>query len=135
MNGRLVEAAGGVLVRPGLGGGYEVGLVHRPKREDWSFPKGHLEPGETHLVAAVREVYEETGFRVMVGQSLGDLCYEDNKGRPKRVRYWAMSVVGGAFVPNDEVDLLIWCDQASAHALLTYREDRRLLARLRHPSG
>lgn len=130
-----VEAAGGVIVRAGPDGHVEVALVHRQRRQDWSFPKGHLEAGETHLDAAIREVLEETGFRVSVGDAMGDLRYTDHKGRPKRVAYWVMSIVGGAFRPNDEVDLLVWCDVATAAAMLTYDGDRGLLARLDPDSG
>src|SRR5579885_3571336 len=94
---RLIEAAGGVLWRPALGGaGVEVALVHRPKYDDWSLPKGKLGGGEHVILAALREVWEETGFMGVVGRSLGEIRYL-KEGVPKRVRYWAMRAESGRF--------------------------------------
>jgi 8-oxo-dGTP diphosphatase len=118
MFSREVHAAGGVIVRDG-----RIAIVHRPHREDWSLPKGKLEEGETFEVAAVREIQEETGFDVELGDELTEVRYEDHKGRPKLVRYWLMSIVGGDFTVNDEVDELRWVGPDDAIALLTYPND------------
>ena len=99
----LVRAAGGVVTRPG-GVGVELLVVHRPRYDDWSLPKGKLDPGETWEEAALREVHEETGYRCHLGEEVGQVSYRDRKDRPKLVRYWAMRVVGGGFEPNDEVE-------------------------------
>ncbi|EHN11830.1 NUDIX hydrolase [Patulibacter medicamentivorans] len=119
---REVQAAGGVLVRDGL-----TAVVHRPYRDDWSLPKGKLDPGETFLQAALREVVEETGLRCTAGEELPEVHYQDQKGRPKVVRYWLMTVDGGTFAANDEVDELRWLSFDDAAALLTYEADRQLL--------
>ncbi|WP_320672262.1 NUDIX hydrolase [Patulibacter defluvii] len=123
---REVQAAGGVLVRDGL-----IAVVHRPYRDDWSLPKGKLDPGEDFLEAALREVVEETGLRCTPGEPLPEIRYQDHKGRPKVVRYWLMTVDGGDFVPNDEVDELRWLSFDDAAALLTYAADRELVEQAR----
>ncbi|CAB4951598.1 unannotated protein [freshwater metagenome] len=115
---REVHAAGGVIVRDGL-----IAVVHRPYREDWSLPKGKLDAGETFEVAALREIREETGYEVELGEELTEVRYEDHKGRPKLVRYWLMSIVSGDFTVNDEVDELRWLAPNDAIALLTYEND------------
>ena len=123
----LVRAAGGVVVRP-AGDAVLVLVVHRPRYDDWSFPKGKLDPGETFEDAAVREVLEESGVRVALGADLGWAEYVDHRGRPKRVRYWVMTEVGAdAFVPNDEVDEVAWVSIDDARERLTYEFDRSLL--------
>lgn len=119
---RLVRAAGGLVVRDG-----KVLLVHRPKYDDWTFPKGKAEPGETDEACAVREVEEETGLRCELLDELPQTRYQDSKGRPKRVRWWRMQPVSGTFVPTDEVDELRWLDPAAAPALLSYERDLALL--------
>jgi 8-oxo-dGTP diphosphatase len=124
----LVRAAGGLVVRRTLAGHPEVAVVHRPERVDWSFPKGKLEPDESFEEAAVREVLEETGLSCRLGIFLGHTEYRDRKDRAKVVAYWAMEVVEGSFVANDEVDELRWLDLGEASALLTYERDRELLA-------
>ncbi len=104
-----IEAAGGLVWRP-IGGStqaIEVALVHRPKYDDWTLPKGKLEPGEHPLLAAVREVEEESGARVVVGRPLGQARYAVD-GRPKRVQYWSLRWAGGEFNPNNEVDAVDW---------------------------
>lgn len=100
----LVEAAGG-LVSDGRG---RLAIVYRPHRGDWSLPKGKLDPGETHEQAALREVHEETGLLCTVDGTAGETRYVDRRGRPKRVAYFSMSVVGGTFTPNDEVSEISW---------------------------
>lgn len=117
-----VEAAGGVVVRDG-----HVALVHRPRYDDWSFPKGKLGPGESFEEAAVREVEEETGLRTHLVRELPSTKYEV-AGRPKLVRYWLMEVdQEGPFVPNDETDELRWIALDEALRLLTYDRDRDVL--------
>jgi 8-oxo-dGTP pyrophosphatase MutT (NUDIX family)/phosphohistidine phosphatase SixA len=101
-----IEAAGGLLWRPGEHG-TEVVLVHRPKYDDWSLPKGKLEPGEHPLVAALREVEEEAGARAVPGRPLGNARYSVD-GRPKRVQYWSLRWAGGEFSPSSEVDEVEW---------------------------
>ncbi len=108
-------------------GSCEVLLVHRPGREDWSFPKGKLEPGESFEEAALREVEEETGLRCTLGRFIGHTEYRDRKDRPKVVAYWVMEPVGGSFVANDEVDQLRWLRLDDAGRLLTYERDQELL--------
>jgi 8-oxo-dGTP pyrophosphatase MutT (NUDIX family)/phosphohistidine phosphatase SixA len=102
----VIEAAGGLVCRPGKGG-TEVALVHRPKYDDWSLPKGKLAPGEHPLLAALREVEEEAGARVVPGRPLGRSRYTVD-GRPKRVQYWTLRWAGGEFHPNSEVDEVEW---------------------------
>ncbi len=128
-----VRAAGGVLLRRGEDGGDEVLLVHRPRYDDWSLPKGKCEPGETDEACARREVYEETGIRVTLGASLPEVRYLDHKGRPKVVRYWQMQATEdpGPFAPNDEVDEIRWCSLTEARARLSYDHDRDLVTALR----
>jgi 8-oxo-dGTP pyrophosphatase MutT (NUDIX family) len=123
-----VQAAGGVVTRPGVGGTLEYLVVHRPRYDDWSVPKGKLEPGETHEDAARREIEEETGVRVELGAPLPTSEYVDRHGRPKFVHYWRMTSVGiTPWMPNDEVDETRWITAAEAATLLTYEHDRRLV--------
>ncbi len=126
----LVEAAGGVVWRRSAGGVIEILLVHRPRYDDWTVPKGKLDAGETHAGAALREVEEETGLRCTLGPELASTSYRDRRGRPKRVRYWAMTPVGGRFTPTDEVDEVRWLPVEEAKALLSYPRDREVLAAL-----
>ena len=123
-----VEAAGGLVVRESAEL-VEVAIVHRPRHDDWSLPKGKLGPGEEWASAALREVEEETGLRCELGEELGSVRYRDRKGRPKRVRWWRMRPLGGEFVPGDEVDELRWLAPAEALELLDYEQDRELVRR------
>lgn len=102
-------------------------VVHRPRYDDWSFPKGKLDKGESLQDCALREVEEETGFRCAPGDELTAVRYVDAKGRAKEVRYWRMTVLGGAFRPNDEVDEIRWVRPEDAVGLLTYTHDIQLL--------
>lgn len=129
-----VEAAGGVVWRL-AGGGVEVLVAHRPRYDDWSFPKGKLDPGEDHESAAWREVWEETGYECELGEELAEVRYADRFGRPKRVRYWAMQVTGGGFEPNDEVDEVRWVTPTKAARLLSYAHDAELLGDLARIAG
>jgi 8-oxo-dGTP diphosphatase len=123
----VVLAAGGVIWRRGGGGEVETLLVHRPKYDDWSFPKGKCYPGEGDEPCAVREVEEETGLRCRPGAELPTSEYTDPKGRPKRVRYWAMEPEDGEFVANDEIDDVRWCSLVEAADLLSYGRDVLIL--------
>ena len=123
----LVRASGGILWRHGPSGEVEVLVVHRPKYDDWSFPKGKLEAGETDEECALREVEEETGFRCTLGPELTSTAYIDRKGRPKEVRYWVMTIEDGSFTPSDEVDEVRWVTGSQARWLLSYDRDRDVL--------
>ena len=116
-------------------GAREVAVVHRPRYDDWSLPKGKLRPGEDWEAAALREVEEETGFRCELGEELESASYLDRKGRRKLVRYWLMPVQGGGFAPNDEVDELRWLNPSDALATLSYEHDRRLVGELAGAGG
>jgi 8-oxo-dGTP pyrophosphatase MutT (NUDIX family) len=126
-----VQAAGGAVWRRSPAGGLEVLLVHRPRYDDWTVPKGKLDAGEDHAAAAVREVEEETGLRCALGPELVSTEYVDRKGRPKQVRYWAMTPAGGVFTPTDEVDEVRWVPVEAAASLLTYARDRDVIDALR----
>ena len=102
-------------------------LVHRPKYDDWTFPKGKAEPGESDEECAVREVEEEAGLRCVLGAELPSTHYTDSRGRPKRVRWWRMEPVGGEFTPSDEVDEIRWLTREEAAELLSYDRDQALL--------
>ncbi len=118
-----VRAAGGVVAGTGPDGHRTVLVVHRPRYDDWSLPKGKVDPGESDEDCARREVEEETGLRCTLGAELPSTRYVDRKGRAKQVRYWAMTVVDGAFVANDEVDEVRWLAPEAALPLLTYPHD------------
>jgi 8-oxo-dGTP pyrophosphatase MutT (NUDIX family) len=128
----LVRAGGGVVRRPTTHGRDEYAIVHRPRYDDWSLPKGKVDPGETDEEAALREVEEETGVRCTLGPELEAACYRDRKARPKQVRYWLMEPVEGdelpRFRPNHEIDELRWCSAADAGKLLSHEHDRKLIA-------
>ena len=123
---RDVLAAGAVVFRPGR----QVLLVHRPKYDDWSFPKGKLDPGEHPATAAVREVAEETGLRVRLGVPLAGQRYDVVAGT-KQVHYWVAQVVGdddvAGYAVNEEIDQVVWLPYEEALVRLTYERDRRTL--------
>jgi len=109
-------------------------LVHRPKYDDWSLPKGKLEPDESDEEAALREVEEETGVHCRLGDLIGAVTYDDREGRPKVVTYWAMQPAPGSLdgtqrEPDDEVDVVRWAEPEEALGLMTYERDRAILAR------
>jgi 8-oxo-dGTP diphosphatase len=119
----VVRAAGGLVVRDGA-----VVLVHRPRYDDWTFPKGKAHDGETDEECALREVHEETGLRCELGDELPSTEYADSRGRPKRVRWWRMrAVTDDGFSPNDEVDEVRWAAAEDAASLISYDRDRVLL--------
>ncbi|SFP24864.1 8-oxo-dGTP diphosphatase [Amycolatopsis arida] len=124
-----VRAAGAVLWRPAAGGP-EVAVVHRPRYDDWSLPKGKLDPGETAPVAAAREVAEETGFRAVLGRYLWRVEYDVADAR-KTVDYFAARSGGGRFTPNEEVDELRWLPADRADAALTHAGDVAVLRAFR----
>ncbi|MEU6846935.1 NUDIX hydrolase [Streptomyces sp. NPDC046716] len=122
-----VLAAGCVLWRRALlDDGLEVCLVHRPKYGDWSHPKGKLKRGEAPLAAALREVREETGHECAPGAALPTVRYTAH-GRPKKVSYWAAEATSGAFLPNSEVDRILWLPPTAARNRLTQPRDRKLV--------
>ena len=117
-----IAAAGGVVMRDG-----QVALVHRPRYNDWTLPKGKLDASESFEEAALREVQEETGLHARLVRELPGVAYQV-AGRPKVVRYWLMDVEHeGPFVPNDETDELRWVPPAEALRILTYDRDRDVL--------
>jgi len=142
----VIQAAGGIVWRRVTGAdiagkpdgdraeaaserGLEVLVIHRAKRNDWGWPKGKAEPEDADAQAtAIREVLEETGMLCRPGSSLGSISYVVD-GRPKVVRYWAMEVEDGAFVPNREVDRIEWLGPAAARARVDYALDREVLDR------
>src|SRR6202040_2744842 len=99
-------------------------------RQDWSLPKGKVDPGETYEECALREVLEETGYRCRLVSFVGFTEYRDRRGRPKVVGYWVMEVLDGEFAVSDEVDALRWLELGQAADILTYERDRELLAEL-----
>ena len=123
-----IRAAGGLVVRDG--DPPLVAVVHRPRYDDWSLPKGKLDEGEAFEDAALREVEEETGLSCRLGRELEPSSYRDHKGREKLVRWYLMEPLGGEFEPSDEVDELRWLSPGEAAAQLSYEHDRRLLAGL-----
>lgn len=128
----LVRAAGGVVWRTAADGAPEVLLVHRPRYDDWSLPKGKLDDGESFADAAVREIAEETGVTGDLGPDLGEVRYTDHRGRPKVVRWYALRALAAAAPTDvDEVDEQRWVDLAAASALLSYPTDVEVLDRFR----
>lgn len=122
----IVHAAGGIPVRE-TPNGRLVLVVHRPRYDDWSFPKGKREPGESDETCALREVREETGLVCALEGELPTTSYTDSRGRPKRVRYWRLRVVGGELAFELEVDEARWVTVAEAASLLTYERDVAVL--------
>jgi 8-oxo-dGTP pyrophosphatase MutT (NUDIX family) len=124
-----VRAAGGVVWRRPDEGPVHILLVHRPRYDDWSLPKGKCDEGESDASCALRETREETGLTCRLGSELPPTRYHDNKGRPKTVRYWAMEPVAGdgEFTPNAEIDEIRWLPIPQAVKLLSYDHDRPVL--------
>ncbi|MCD2197070.1 NUDIX hydrolase [Actinomycetospora endophytica] len=122
---RSVHAAGAVLWREGRHG-REVAVVHRPHHQDWSLPKGKVDPGESRARTAVREIAEETGFAAALGRHLATVRYPVGADR-KVVDYWEARAGDGSFTPNGETDELRWLAPSEAAGLLTYGSDRDVL--------
>lgn len=126
---KTILAAGAVLWQAGADASApEVAVIHRPRYDDWSLPKGKVDPGEVEPVTAVREIHEETGHTAVLGRRLTSVSYPLDHGT-KKVRYWAARSVAGSFAPNDEVDELIWLPVADALRRLGYPHDRKVLRR------
>jgi 8-oxo-dGTP pyrophosphatase MutT (NUDIX family)/phosphohistidine phosphatase SixA len=125
-SGVEVRAGGGVVRRRGPEGP-QVALVHRPRYDDWTLPKGKAEVGESFETSALREVLEETGYRCELGPEVAEVRYLDHHERPKVVRYWLMYPAAGGFVPSDEVDVMRWVSPDEATAALTYAHDRGVI--------
>jgi 8-oxo-dGTP diphosphatase len=122
----VIRAAGGVVRRGEL-----IAVVHRPHRDDWSLPKGKLEPGEDDAAAAVREVREETGCDAVIERDLGTVSYNLSDGRPKSVRYYLMAAHADTGATEADVDVVRWLPPDGVGELLTYATDRDVLARAR----
>jgi 8-oxo-dGTP diphosphatase len=133
-----VYAAGAVLWRTGgadpAASAVEVALIHRPRYDDWSLPKGKIDPDETAPAAAVREIFEETGHHAVLGRRLDLVSYPIEQGI-KKVHYWAARSTGGEFTPGNEVDELVWLPVADAKDKLSYPHDRKMLRHFgKHPA-
>jgi len=127
--GQRVVAAGAVLWRPDpQTGAPQVAVIHRPRYNDWTLPKGKLERGETEPVAAVREIFEETGQRAVLGRRLSTVNYPIPTGT-KVVHYWVARALGGEFTPGSEVDRVEWLPVKAAAKQLTYPLDRKMVNR------
>jgi 8-oxo-dGTP diphosphatase len=122
----VIRAAGGLVARD-TDDGLELLVVHRPKYDDWSFPKGKAEGDESDEDCARREVEEETGLVCVLEDELPSTEYRDSSGRPKRVRYWRMRPVGGRLELLHEVDEARWVSPEGAKRLLSYARDRSLV--------
>ena len=123
-------AAGGVVWRRDTSGGIQVVLIHRPRYDDWSLPKGKVDPGESDEHAALREVEEETTIKGALGPELPTTLYLDRSGKQKRVRYWAMTVDEGSPGGANEVDEAVWVGLEEAPGRLSYVHDAAVLAAL-----
>jgi 8-oxo-dGTP diphosphatase len=129
----VVRAAGGVVWRRSADGAIEVVVVHRPRYDDWSLPKGKQERGERRRDTALREVEEETGLRCVRGPKLGRpveyvVTMDGGRSYLKRVTWWAMSVAEDlGFTPNDEVDLVRWVPLGSLVDVLTHEVEHELV--------
>lgn len=123
---RAIPAAGGVVWRP-RDGAPDILVVHRPRYDDWTLPKGKLHPDEPELLCAVREVQEEAGAQVAVQRRVGSTKYSVDSAR-KKVTFWSMRYIGGEFCANDEVDEVEWLRAGQAYRRLTYDGEREIVA-------
>ncbi len=125
----MIRAAGALLWREIAAGEIEIALVHRPRYDDWSLPKGKIDEDETALACAYREVFEETGIKARFTRQLGSVEYEDN-GAQKRVKYWVAQALGASvFVANEEVDQLRWLKPTDSIELATHQSDKEMIER------
>lgn len=124
-----VLAAGGVVWRRTKSGELEVLLEHRKRYDDWSIPKGKIDPGESPVMTAIREIAEETGFQVRLGKFLKRVQYPLSGNREKVVFYWSAEVTGGKFQANSEVDRIAWLTVSEAEEKIQYESDRKVLQR------
>lgn len=125
----VIRAGGGVIVRQGETGAISVLVVHRPRYNDWTLPKGKADPGESDAECALREVEEETGLRCEIGHEVTRVEYRDQKNREKTVVYFLMRPIDGEFSVNDEVDEVRWLEPERATELLTYARDAAVVQR------
>ncbi|PAY24914.1 NUDIX hydrolase [Dietzia natronolimnaea] len=125
---RVVPAAGAVLYRMD-GGEARCAVVHRPRYDDWSLPKGKVDPGESLPVTAVREIEEETGHTAVLESRIGTTAYPLKENTRKEVTYWSARATGGDFEPNSEVDEIRWLPVDEAKDLVSYGLDRKILGR------
>jgi 8-oxo-dGTP pyrophosphatase MutT (NUDIX family) len=123
----VMRAAGGIVFRRSRSGETEVAVIHRPEYDDWTLPKGKIEPDESPEDCALREVREETGFRCSLVGPVGCTAYVDRRGRGKVACYWLMEVRGGRFKPGAEVDRLVWLTVPAAVKRLSYGHDQTLV--------
>jgi 8-oxo-dGTP pyrophosphatase MutT (NUDIX family) len=131
----IVRAAGGAVWRRAGNGELEVVLVHRARYDDWSLPKGKVDPGETDEQAALREVQEESSIEARLGPELLTTTYLDRSGKRKQVRYWAMTPAGGEAAGAHEVDEADWVPLREARLRLTYPRDVAVLDALAGATG
>jgi 8-oxo-dGTP pyrophosphatase MutT (NUDIX family) len=124
----VIKAAGGVVCRANESGKTEIVVVHRPVYDDWTLPKGKIDPDETPEECALREVREETGYKCELVRPLGCTAYVDRRGRNKVACYWVMQVISGRFRSGGEVDRMLWLSIPDAVKRLTYPRDKTLLS-------
>lgn len=129
----VIKGAGGVVCREGASGKTEIVVVHRPAYDDWTLPKGKVDPDETPEECALREVKEETGFRCELKRPVGCTAYVDRRGRNKVVCYWVMEVISGRFRPGGEVDRMAWLSVGDAVKRLSYARDKTLISQQNLP--
>ena len=123
----MIQAAGAVLWRKASDNELEIAVIHRPRYDDWSLPKGKVEPGESHISAGYREIQEETGYESIFGPEIGTVVYK-LEGAPKEVRYWAAAATGQTGKPNpEEVDQVEWLAPKKAKEKLTNKDDRAIV--------
>ena len=123
----VIRAAGGLVLRKSRSGETEIAVIHRPAYDDWTFPKGKVEPDESPEDCALREVREETGLRCQLIRPIGCTAYVDRRGRDKVACYWEMEARGGKFKAGIEVDKMLWLTVDEAARRLTYGRDKTLL--------
>ena len=129
----VIKAAGGIVCRKGASGKTEIVVVHRPAYDDWTLPKGKIDPEETPEECALREVREETGYKCELVRPLGCTAYVDRRGRNKVACYWVMKVISGRFRAGGEVDRMHWLSLPDAIKRLTYSRDKTLLVQQNLP--
>jgi 8-oxo-dGTP diphosphatase len=123
----LIQAAGAVLWRKSDKSKIEIAIIHRPRYDDWSLPKGKVESGESHISAGYREIQEETGYESTFGPEIGSVVYK-LEGAPKEVRYWSAAATVKTGNPNpQEVDEVLWLEPSKAKEKLTNKDDRAIV--------
>ena len=126
-NAPLIQAAGAVLWRKSESSQLEIAVIHRPRYDDWSLPKGKVEKGESHIAAGYREILEETGYESIFGPEIGEVIYEF-EGAPKEVRYWSAEATVKSGAPDlEEVDQIEWLSPKKAKEKLSNKDDRQVV--------